>query len=132
MTDLSAAEPQAVRRGLATYVNRLLTTGCCPYADASLRGFRNALAEAIACQLTGHRAQDDPARPGGALEWGEFLTAGLYVHYLLTTRTPRSSPDQTAPDRRTLPTDRRNNPHRASVINAPEKQRGFGGTPPPT
>ncbi|MFD7288532.1 hypothetical protein [Streptomyces sp. NPDC059863] len=66
VTDLSAAEPQAVRRSLATYVNRLLTTDGCPYADASLRGFRSALAEAIACQLTGHRprtTRPDPAGP---------------------------------------------------------------------
>ncbi|MFI7358032.1 hypothetical protein ACIBTP_29440 [Streptomyces avidinii] len=81
-TDLSMTGPAALRRDLGSYVNRLLAGDGSPYADASRRSARNALARAIAEQLTGRDHQGPSAR-GAALQWGEFLTAGLYVHYLL-------------------------------------------------
>ncbi|MEU6369939.1 WD40 repeat domain-containing protein [Streptomyces sp. NPDC046931] len=103
-TDLSAASPVAVRLGLTDYVNRLLATDDSPYSDGTRRPARNALARAIAERLTG-RVDD---RRGGlgtddALQWGEFLTAGLYVHYLLAGEEPRATAEEAAALGRAVP-----------------------------
>ncbi|MEV0375714.1 hypothetical protein AB0I10_39240 [Streptomyces sp. NPDC050636] len=39
---------------------------------------------------------DGSAGEIGALQWGEFLTAGLYVHYLLAAEEPRETPEAAA------------------------------------
>ncbi|NUK09485.1 WD40 repeat domain-containing protein [Streptomyces lunaelactis] len=95
-TDLSAAEPESVCRSVATYVKRLLTTDGCPYAEGARRVARGALAQAIAERLTGQGRHDGSAEADEALQWGEFLTAGLYVHYLLATEEPRDAPQEAA------------------------------------
>lgn len=83
--DLSAAPPQAVRGDVADYVRRLLAAEG-PYAAGALRPVRDALAKAIADTLTGYG--NGQTKDTGALQWGEFLTAGLYTHYLLTGPLP--------------------------------------------
>ncbi|MFJ8013879.1 caspase family protein [Streptomyces sp. NPDC096339] len=101
-TDLSTTGPATLRSALGTYVSRLLTTDGSPYADASRRPARNALAGAIAGQLTDHDDQD-PHERRDALQWGEFLTAGLYVHYLLTTEEARDTVEEAADLGRAVP-----------------------------
>ncbi|BAJ33265.1 MULTISPECIES: WD40 repeat domain-containing protein [Kitasatospora] len=78
-TDLSTVAPDEIRRDVAAYTKRLLTADG-PYTRATLRPVRNALAETIAETLTAPGPADHEA-----LQWGEFLTAGLYVHLLLAT-----------------------------------------------
>ncbi|MGC5006404.1 WD40 repeat domain-containing protein [Streptomyces sp. DT203] len=86
-TDLSAIVPEAVCRDVTAYVKRLLAADG-PYAAGALRPVRDTLAEAIADTLTGPGHSSRPAQDTGALQWGEFLTAGLYAHYLLTSPLP--------------------------------------------
>ncbi|WP_190075719.1 WD40 repeat domain-containing protein [Streptomyces lanatus] len=86
-TDLSAICPETVCRDVALYVKRLLAADG-PYAAGALRPVRNTLAEAIADTLTRPSHSSRPAHDTSALQWGEFLTAGLYVHYLLTSPLP--------------------------------------------
>ncbi|WP_167519009.1 WD40 repeat domain-containing protein [Streptomyces chryseus] len=102
-TDLSAAEPESVCRSVTTYVKRLLTTDGCPYADGARRAARDALAQAIAERLTGQGRHDGSAEAEETLQWGEFLTAGLYVHYLLATEEPRDAPQEAAALGRAVP-----------------------------
>ncbi|WP_430378189.1 AAA family ATPase [Streptomyces sp. B1-3] len=88
-TDLSTIAPHEIRRDVAAYVKRLLTADG-PYTRGALRPVRDTLAGTIAETLTptgrqGHATQ--------ALEWGEFLTAGLYVHHLLATPPTTTSED---------------------------------------
>ncbi|MEU8521535.1 AAA family ATPase [Streptomyces sp. NPDC048577] len=85
-TDLSGASPDTVRRGVAAYVERLLRDDG-PYARGSRSGAREALARAVAERLVGR---------GDELQWGEFLAAGLYVHYLLAAEEPRDTPEEAA------------------------------------
>ncbi|MDX3112216.1 ATP-binding protein [Streptomyces scabiei] len=79
VTDLDAIPAARVRLGVRDYVQNLLEHDT-PYAGSALGGVRRALADGMAERLAGH----GPDR-GEGLEWGEFLTAGLYVHYLLVT-----------------------------------------------
>ncbi|MFD9724967.1 caspase family protein [Streptomyces sp. NPDC059072] len=101
-TDLGTTSPATLRRALGTYVGRLLTTDGSPYADAARRPACNALVGAIAGQLTDHDDQD-PYERREALQWGEFLTAGLYVHYLLNTEQARDTVEDAADLGRAVP-----------------------------
>ncbi|MGE6747947.1 hypothetical protein ACQKHZ_18610, partial [Streptomyces niveus] len=101
-TDLSAVTPQAVCRDVTEYVSRLLAADG-PYAPGGRRAARDALAQAIADRLTAPGGGDGPAGDIGALQWGEFLTAGLYVHYLLAAEAPRESPEAAAELGRAVP-----------------------------
>ncbi|WP_404868388.1 AAA family ATPase [Kitasatospora griseola] len=83
-TDLSTVAPSEVRRDVAAYAKRLLTADG-PYTRAGLRTVRDTLAETIAETLTAHSPTGHEGRNSEAMEWGEFLTAGLYVHHLLAT-----------------------------------------------
>ncbi|MFB8031734.1 hypothetical protein ACFC5Z_02005 [Streptomyces sp. NPDC056004] len=91
-TDLSAAPPEVVRQDVTEYVGRLLAADG-PYALGARRTAREALARAIAARLT---EAEDGAGDGRALQWGEFLTAGLYVHYLLVAEQPCDTPQAAA------------------------------------
>ncbi|MER6123255.1 WD40 repeat domain-containing protein [Streptomyces sp. NPDC001795] len=86
-TDLSAIPPEDVCRDVTVYLERLLAADG-PYVAGALRPVRNSLAEGIADTLTGPGHNSGPAQGAGALQWGEFLTAGLYAHYLLTSPLP--------------------------------------------
>lgn len=90
-TDLSSASPESVCKGLITYVELLLTADG-PYAHGSRRLAREALATAIAERLTGLDGQGGPAEQTEDLQCGEFLAAGLYVHYLLAATRPCDTP----------------------------------------
>jgi hypothetical protein len=94
-TDLSAIEPDSVCRDVTTYVSRLLAADG-PYAAGTLRPVRNSLAKGVADMLTGPRHNSGPAQNTGVLQWGEFLTAGLYAHYLLTSPLPGTTEEATA------------------------------------
>ncbi|MFE6156619.1 hypothetical protein [Streptomyces sp. NPDC057889] len=95
-TDLSTIAPHEVRRDVTAYVNQLLA-GDGPYARGSLRPVRQALAQAIAETLTTATTADQIDVPAGETEAlqqsGEFLTAGLYAHHLLTI-TPPATPQE--------------------------------------
>ncbi|GAO09836.1 hypothetical protein TPA0598_06_00010, partial [Streptomyces lydicamycinicus] len=86
-TDLSAIVPEVVCQDVADYVRQLLAADG-PYAVDALRPVRDTLARAIADTLTGPGLSDRPAQDTDALHWGEFLTAGLYAHYLLASPPP--------------------------------------------
>ncbi|MFE3249089.1 hypothetical protein [Streptomyces sp. NPDC059209] len=101
-TNLSAAAPESVCRAVTEYVSRLLAADGA-YAPGYRRAAREALARAIASRLTGTGRGDGPAVDTEALEWGEFLTAGLYVHYLLAAEEPRERPEAAAELGRTVP-----------------------------
>ncbi|MEE1804931.1 WD40 repeat domain-containing protein, partial [Streptomyces sp. BE133] len=101
-TDLSATAPESVCRDVTEYVSRLLAADG-PYALGVRRAAREALARAIAGRLTGPGGGDSPAGDTGALQWGEFLTAGLYVHYLLAAEEPRETPEAAAELGRAVP-----------------------------
>ncbi|MGW3246548.1 hypothetical protein [Streptomyces sp. NPDC001070] len=99
-TDLSTIPPHEVRQDVAAYAKRLLTADG-PYTGSALRAVRDTLAETIAETLTTHA----PAGPGQgteALEWGEFLTAGLYIHHLLAI-PPAATPEEAARLGRAVP-----------------------------
>ncbi|MFJ8495501.1 hypothetical protein ACIRBZ_45325 [Streptomyces sp. NPDC094038] len=100
-TDLSTTPPHSASQAVADYVSRLLTADG-PYAHAARRAARQALARAIAEHLTGHGGAGENA---AALQWGEFLTAGLYVHYLLAHEEPRDLPEDAAELGRAVPRD---------------------------
>ncbi|MFI5751095.1 hypothetical protein ACIBBE_35495, partial [Streptomyces sp. NPDC051644] len=101
-TDLSAAAPETVCQDVTEYVSRLLAADG-PYALGVRRAAREALARAIAGKLTGTGGGDGPAGDTEALQWGEFLTAGLYVHYLLAAEEPRDTPEAAAELGRAVP-----------------------------
>ncbi|MCL7493772.1 WD40 repeat domain-containing protein [Streptomyces sp. MCA2] len=86
-TDLSAIVPEVVCQDVADYVKQLLAADG-PYAAGALRPVRDTLARAIADTLTEPGHSNRPAQDTDALHWGEFLTAGLYAHYLLTSPPP--------------------------------------------
>ncbi|MGP4112359.1 AAA family ATPase [Streptomyces sp. 4N509B] len=80
LIDLGDTPPEVLREGIRRYVEQLLSAEG-PYALGFRRTAREALARSIAEELT------DPARP--LQGWGEYLAAGLYVHFLLApTNTP--------------------------------------------
>ncbi|MGW4897370.1 NACHT and WD repeat domain-containing protein, partial [Kitasatospora sp. NPDC004240] len=91
-TDLSTVPPQEVRRDVAAYAKHLLTADG-PYTLSTLKPVRDALAETIAETLTSHALVAQPHQAAGALEWGEFLTVGLYVHHLLAI-SPAATPEE--------------------------------------
>ncbi|MFD6994139.1 hypothetical protein [Streptomyces sp. NPDC059943] len=101
-TDLSAAPPESVCRDVTEYVSRLLAADG-PYALGVRRAAREALARAIAGRLTGAGGGNGSAGDTEALQWGEFLTAGLYVHYLLAAEEPRETPEAAAELGRAVP-----------------------------
>ncbi|WP_405467195.1 WD40 repeat domain-containing protein [Streptomyces canus] len=101
-TDLSAIAPETVCRDVTEYVSRLLAADG-PYALGVRRAARNALARAIAGRLTGAGGGDGQAGDTESLQWGEFLTAGLYVHYLLAAKEPRETPETAAELGRAVP-----------------------------
>ncbi|MFI2207719.1 AAA family ATPase [Streptomyces sp. NPDC020192] len=90
-TDLSAIPRHEVRRDVAAYAKRLLTADG-PYTRSALRAARTTLAETLAETLTTHAPTSGPDHDTEALEWGEFLTAGLYVHHLLAI-PPATTPE---------------------------------------
>ncbi|MFB4427080.1 NACHT and WD repeat domain-containing protein [Streptomyces sp. QL37] len=97
-TDLSAAAPESVRSGVTEYVDTLLSADG-PYAHGARRPARQALAQAIATRLT----ELGPAQGKDALQSGEFLTAGLYVHYVLAAEQPCDTPEAAAELGRAVP-----------------------------
>lgn len=101
-TDLSAAAPETVCQDVTEYVSRLLAADG-PYALGVRRAAREALARAIAGRLTGAGGGGGPAGDTESLQWGEFLTAGLYVHYLLAAEEPRETPEAAAELGRAVP-----------------------------
>ncbi|MFE4534704.1 hypothetical protein ACFRKB_06430 [Streptomyces scopuliridis] len=101
-TDLSAVPPESVCRDVTEYVSRLLAADG-PYALGVRRAAREALARAIAGRLTGPGEGDSSAGDTGGLQWGEFLTAGLYVHYVLAAEEPRDTPEAAAELGRAVP-----------------------------
>ncbi|MCQ4211663.1 AAA family ATPase [Streptomyces longispororuber] len=89
VTDLDAVPAPQVRHGVRDYVQNLLEHDT-PYAGSALGAVRRALADGMADRLVGDGGEggeggEGPESGDGGLEWGEFLTAGLYVHYLLVT-----------------------------------------------
>ncbi|MER5345134.1 WD40 repeat domain-containing protein [Streptomyces mirabilis] len=102
LTDLNAAPPATVCDDLFVYVRRLLTARG-PYALGTRQAACEALARAIAEQLTGQGRQGRSPENADSLQWGEFLTAGLYVHYLLAAEHPRNTPQAAAELGRAVP-----------------------------
>ncbi|QKZ17044.1 AAA family ATPase [Streptomyces chartreusis] len=109
--DLDTTVPESLCEDLLVYVKRLLAAAG-PYTPSSMRQAGNALAEAIAARLADTDDEPDVLTPE-YLQLGEFLTAGIYVNFMLTstehssqieeaTRTghavPRSLPDLLAMD----------------------------------
>ncbi|MFI5532105.1 NACHT and WD repeat domain-containing protein [Kitasatospora sp. NPDC051853] len=80
LTDLSTVGREEVRHDVAAYAKRLLSADG-PYSRGALRDVRTTLAETIADTLTTRTGRPD--HQPASLDWGEFLTAGLYVHHLL-------------------------------------------------
>lgn len=97
VTDLDTVPATQVRLGVRDYVQNLLEHDT-PYAGSALGGVRRALADGMAEGLVGNGPEADHR---DRLEWGEFLTAGLYVHYLLAT-SQLSCADRDAPAARRL------------------------------
>ncbi|WP_093863838.1 WD40 repeat domain-containing protein [Streptomyces sp. TLI_053] len=91
-TDLSTLAPYEVRRDVSAYAKRLLTADG-PYIRGNLRPVRDALADAIADTLTAHPPTGQSGHDSEDLQWGEFLTTGLYVHHLLAT-PPATTPEE--------------------------------------
>ncbi|WP_189278591.1 WD40 repeat domain-containing protein, partial [Kitasatospora griseola] len=100
-TDLSAIAPHEVRRDVAAYAKQLLTADG-PYTRSALRPVRDTLAETIAETLTTPAPTGREGHDTQALEWGEFLTAGLYVHHLLAI-PPAATPEDAARLGRAVP-----------------------------
>ncbi|MFE7127062.1 hypothetical protein [Streptomyces sp. NPDC057617] len=101
-TDLSDVPPESVCRDVTEYVSRLLAADG-PYTLGVRRAARYALARTIAGRLTGPGRRERSAGDTEALQWGEFLTAGLYVHYLLAAEEPRNTPEEAAELGRAVP-----------------------------
>ncbi|MFF9601722.1 hypothetical protein ACF1GY_05510, partial [Streptomyces sp. NPDC014684] len=93
-TDLDSVPAIEVRRDVADYVKRLLVDDG-PYAAGAMRAAREAVAEAIAETLTQTAQTRASNQDRSVLEWGEFLTAGLYVHYLLSVPAAQTPEDAT-------------------------------------
>ncbi|WP_327713220.1 hypothetical protein OG912_38515 (plasmid) [Streptomyces sp. NBC_00464] len=91
-TDLSTIAPHEVRRDVAVYAKRLLTADG-PYTRGGLRSMRDTLAETIAETLTTDAPTGREGHDAESLEWGEFLTAGLYIHHLLAS-LPADTPEE--------------------------------------
>ncbi|MGR3866965.1 AAA family ATPase [Streptomyces graminifolii] len=100
-TDLSTIAPHEICRDVTAYVKRLLTAEG-PYTRAALRPVRDTLAGTIAETLTTHTPTGREGHDTPALEWGEFLTAGLYTHHLLAT-PPATTPEDAARLGRAVP-----------------------------
>ncbi|WP_424860625.1 hypothetical protein [Streptomyces sp. MMS24-I29] len=100
-TDLSAAPPEAVRRDVTEYVGRLLAADG-PYALGEASGPRRAGAgHRRTAHRVGRRGRLGRGHRGPPV--GEFLTAGLYVHYLLAAEEPRDTPEAAAELGRAVP-----------------------------
>jgi hypothetical protein len=104
VTDLGRAAARSVRGDITAYATQLLAAQG-PYAPGSMRAARQALAQSLAEQLTAPEHREGSPERAEALQWGEFLTAGLYVHYLLTAEEPRQNPEEAAALGRAVPRD---------------------------
>ncbi|MFJ6437829.1 AAA family ATPase [Streptomyces sp. NPDC091416] len=100
-TDLSTIAPHQVREDVAVYAKRLLTADG-PYTRGALRSVRDTLADTIAETLTTYAPTGREGHDAESLEWGEFLTAGLYVHHLLAS-PPAATPEEAARLGRAVP-----------------------------
>ncbi|MFC7993177.1 NACHT and WD repeat domain-containing protein [Streptomyces pilosus] len=81
--DLDTTIPQALCEDLLVYVKRLLAAAG-PYTSSPMRQAGNALAEAIATRLADTGDEPDTLTPEYEyLRLGEFLTAGIYVNFML-------------------------------------------------
>ncbi|MFG3064847.1 NACHT and WD repeat domain-containing protein [Streptomyces sp. NPDC048231] len=131
-TDLSSAAPESVRSGVTEYVDTLLSADG-PYAHGTRRPARQALAQAVATRLT----EAGPTHGKEALQSGEFLTAGLYVHYVLAAEQPRDTPEAAAELGRAVPRSltqlleldlrrHQNRPHLRAVLTALAFGQGRG------
>jgi type II secretory pathway predicted ATPase ExeA len=82
LLDLDATVPEALRDDISLYVKRLLSAAG-PYTAGPMRQARNALADAIAQRLADDSNDHcNPLPPH--LRLGEFLTAGIYVSFMLS------------------------------------------------
>ncbi|MGC9479045.1 hypothetical protein ACP4I1_33515 [Streptomyces sp. WG4] len=86
--DLDTTIPEALCEDLLVYVKRLLAAAG-PYTPSPMRQAGNALARAIAARLADTGDEPDALTPE-YLRLGEFLTAGIYVNFMLS-RTEHSS-----------------------------------------
>ncbi|WP_159058781.1 WD40 repeat domain-containing protein [Streptomyces caeruleatus] len=77
--DLDTADPGAVEEDVRRYITRLLRTGE-PYATGASARFVETLAKLGAQGIVRN------LRPHS--QWGPFLLAGLYIHYLMTLPHP--------------------------------------------
>lgn len=87
LLDLDDITRDELRTDLRHYANDVLRTHP-RYHSVDRRDIRETLAAALADRLTDHR------REGHRPEWGEFLVAGLFLHYLLTARQPATHVDE--------------------------------------
>lgn len=81
--DLDTTVPEALRDDLIVYVKRLLAAAG-PYTTGPMGHARSALAEAIAKRLADDADEQDGRVPE-YLRLGEFLTAGIYVNFMLSS-----------------------------------------------
>ncbi|WP_437075661.1 WD40 repeat domain-containing protein [Streptomyces sp. enrichment culture] len=92
--DLDTTIPEALREDLFIYVKRLLAAAG-PYTTGSMRQAGNALAEAIAGRLANDADEWDTHTPE-YLRLGEFLTAGIYVNFMLASPDHSSRVEEAA------------------------------------
>ena len=85
LVDLDRTPEEELRDDLGSYVEKLLGNRL-PYSDKPHKDARHAFAGALALRLTEPRDRADPMR------WGEFLTACLYAHHLITAAEPVTDP----------------------------------------
>ncbi|MEU0176297.1 hypothetical protein ABZ178_23530 [Streptomyces massasporeus] len=81
--DLDTADPAAVEEDVRQYIKRLLATSEC-YATGPAEEFVGVLAKLGSERIVRGMRQDS--------QWGPFLLAGLYVHYLMTLENPPRDP----------------------------------------
>ncbi|MET9681620.1 AAA family ATPase [Streptomyces coeruleorubidus] len=81
--DLDTADPAAVEEDVRQYIARLLVTSEC-YATGPASEFVGVLAKQGAERIVRGMRPDS--------QWGPFLLAGLYAHYLMTLENPPRDP----------------------------------------
>ncbi|MFE2644448.1 hypothetical protein ACFXDO_18010 [Streptomyces nigra] len=92
--DLDATVPEALRDDLFVYVKRLLAAAG-PYTTGPMGQARNALAQAIARRLADDTPEQETDVPQ-YLRLGEFLTAGIYVNFMLSSTEHSSAIEEAA------------------------------------